>query len=311
MNMFEDIVLRFGVQAPEACVGITIPGSPERCLERRVVRDAAGSRWLVEKLFPGQGAQRERIAAAMDVLAQAGLDEIPAYCNAGGSYVLCAGGAEWMVQPYVAGDVLPQPDYIDDEGRGVSLAGFLVRMLRRAHVVSGVDASFCLPEYVAELLHVVGDNKPEILPHCRRVEEALAPFFEAWDELPIALAHGDYHPLNVMWRGQDVLAVIDWDFCGMRPELYDTANLLGCVGIEDPAMLGAGLAGSFLRSLREGEVLTVANGRWLYPMVLGMRFAWLSEWLRRNDREMIGLELRYMDLLMNQRNELERVWGIC
>jgi hypothetical protein len=31
--------------------------------------------------------------------------------------------------------------------------------------------------------------------------------------------------------------------------------------------------------------------------VAASRFGWLSEWLRRGDREMLGLELDYLDLL--------------
>jgi homoserine kinase type II len=41
-----------------------------------------------------------------------------------------------------------------------------------------------------------------------------------------------------------------------------------------------------------------------------MRFAWLSEWLRKDDREMIGLELDYMDLLIQNRDALARVWTL-
>lgn len=42
-----------------------------------------------------------------------------------------------------------------------------------------------------------------------------------------------------------------------------------------------------------------------YPvLVLAIRFAWLSEWLRKNDRPMLGLEADYMALLVKSRAAL-------
>jgi len=42
--------------------------------------------------------------------------------------------------------------------------------------------------------------------------------------------------------------------------------------------------------------------------VVALRFAWLSEWLRRDDVEMIALELDYMDLLIEHRGRLRSLW---
>jgi homoserine kinase type II len=40
-----------------------------------------------------------------------------------------------------------------------------------------------------------------------------------------------------------------------------------------------------------------------------MRFAWMSEWLRRNDREMQNLESDYMNLLARNLDGLSRIWS--
>jgi homoserine kinase type II len=42
--------------------------------------------------------------------------------------------------------------------------------------------------------------------------------------------------------------------------------------------------------------------------IVALRFAWLSEWLRRKDSEMIGLELDYMRLLIDNKNSLQKAW---
>jgi len=52
------------------------------------------------------------------------------------------------------------------------------------------------------------------------------------------------------------------------------------------------------------------NQHWLYPLTLALRFAWLSEWLRKDDGEMIAMETAYMRLILNSRQTLERAWGI-
>jgi homoserine kinase type II len=40
-----------------------------------------------------------------------------------------------------------------------------------------------------------------------------------------------------------------------------------------------------------------------------LRFAWLSEWLRRDDREMVDLEAVFIGLLLENRETLEKGWG--
>jgi homoserine kinase type II len=43
-------------------------------------------------------------------------------------------------------------------------------------------------------------------------------------------------------------------------------------------------------------------------MVLAIRLAWLSDWLRRDDREMIELETDFIGLLSASREVLGRAW---
>ncbi|BBO77311.1 hypothetical protein DSCW_47280 [Desulfosarcina widdelii] len=43
-------------------------------------------------------------------------------------------------------------------------------------------------------------------------------------------------------------------------------------------------------------------------LMLAIRFAWLSEWMRKNDRPMIQLEADYMSLLLDRGPEL---YSLC
>jgi homoserine kinase type II len=63
---------------------------------------------------------------------------------------------------------------------------------------------------------------------------------------------------------------------------------------------------------RLAEEAGFAEGDWAaFPdFVLAARFAWLSDWLRRRDAEMIDLEAVYMGLLLEKRDELRDAWGL-
>jgi homoserine kinase type II len=53
----------------------------------------------------------------------------------------------------------------------------------------------------------------------------------------------------------------------------------------------------------------VSNASWevLIEFVIAIRFAWLSEWLRHDDLEMIALETVYMNLLTDNADMLKKV----
>jgi homoserine kinase type II len=44
--------------------------------------------------------------------------------------------------------------------------------------------------------------------------------------------------------------------------------------------------------------------------IVALRFAWLSEWLRKSDKEMIELEQVYMRLLIENKEQLVHSWGL-
>jgi homoserine kinase type II len=102
--------------------------------------------------------------------------------------------------------------------------------------------------------------------------------------------------------------VIDWEFSGYKNELYDAANLIGCVGVEDPQSLTGGLVKSFIADMKSAKIISNISWEYLVEFIVALRFAWLSEWLRQKDSEMIRLELDYMQLLIENKNSLQKVW---
>lgn len=307
--MIEKLPL-WGLEPGRERTDIILPGSPERCVARMAVDDADGRTWMIERLFPGQFDRRERIGRALADLQAQGLP-VPAYLpGPDGGHVVEADGFHWQCSPYVPGDPLPQPEFVDDIPRGESLGGFLADLRKTGATIREFDREprFILEDYVNELMAAMAPRRPEHHEALLPVLPALVPLFEAWTELPHSLCQGDFHPLNIIWQGQEAAAVIDWEFMGLRPALFDAANCLGCVGIEDPAALVNGLAAGLLKTLRDRECLDPANLRLLPELVLGMRFAWMSEWLRKKDEEMAELEVGYMRLLANSLDTLLPAW---
>jgi len=129
-----------------------------------------------------------------------------------------------------------------------------------------------------------------------------------YEKLPVAFCHGDYHPLNVIWSANDIKGVIDWEFCGFKSEIYDAANLIGCVGVENPQSLIGDLVKSFIADLKKANIISKKSWKYLLEFIVALRFAWLAEWLRREDAEMIRLELDYLRLLIDNKNILQKAW---
>ncbi|MGE4296417.1 MAG: phosphotransferase [Desulfovibrionaceae bacterium] len=309
--MIQAVCEAFGLRGARERADAGIAGSPERSVWRTVVADADGASWVVERLHPGQAARREAVGALLAGLAARGLGVVAPYRAApDGAFCLAHAGAAWQVSPFVAGEELPRPGYIWDAGRGEAVGGVLGALAAAATGLgAGLAGGPALPGYVDGLMAVLAAREPGVHARCAAACRCIAPLCEAWGELPHMLAHGDLHPLNLIWQGGLPVALIDWEFAGPRPELYDAANCIGCVGVEDPAALAKGFVPAFVAALRDLGVLRPDNAQWLMPLVVGLRFAWLSEWLRRRDREMVALELDYLDLLAERAPALVRAWA--
>jgi homoserine kinase type II len=168
-----------------------------------------------------------------------------------------------------------------------------------------------MPQFIREFMEKLHRHDPDIHSRVERVFLLLEEsFFPVHDELPVAFCHGDYHPLNVIWSSQGIAAVIDWEFLGYKHELYDTANLIGCIGMELPKGLTGELVQTFLRRLFQEGFVSPEGAKQLFDLVLAQRFAWLSEWLHKSDREMADLECVYISLLAENRDILCRAWGL-
>lgn len=292
---------------------LDISGSPERALSRVVVEDEAGALFIVERLDPMALERKREIAGAVSTLA-AGLPEVNPYLRAeDGDAVIKTEAGFIQASRYVPGIPLPRPEYLDQAWRGPALADFLIRLRRSeaARTLASSAPSFSLAPFVRRLASRLAEREPA---HLERVKPALdhleGGLFGREEELPRAFAHGDYHPLNVVWSERGIAAVIDWEFCGRKAELYDAAVLVGCLGMEHPRVLAEDITIGTIGRLQESGAFAESSWAVFFGLVLGLRFAWLSDWLKRRDAEMIELETVYIDLLLRNREVLARNWGL-
>lgn len=291
---------------------LMIEGSPERSLSRLVVQDTHNNLYLLEQFCVQQYPVKNRIAGVLDYLYEQGIEEIcPLIKTLCKESLPVIGSHCYQLSPYLSSHGFNRPDYLQDAGAGEALAGFLIRMNRVSdHVKSRFSFPvFSIKRYIQHMKTQMKNHDPVYYRRYRPFFRYLIPFFQtAHDRLPMSFVHGDFHPLNVIWAGSRIKAVIDWEFTGIKPCIYDAANLAGCAGIEDPEGLGMKMIMTFIRSLKKSGIFSDHVWESFFEYVLALRFAWLAEWLRKRDLRMLELEALYMKILVDHEHDLKELW---
>lgn len=290
-------------------------GSPERTLFRTVIQDDQGGRFVLERIPAAARYSKLRITRTLAFLFKRGLSNIVPYrAGDNNQYHLQGNGALWQMSPFIPGIPLDRERYLYEGWRAAPLAHFLIDLRRASEGIPyfSLEETFSLKSYILTLVCRMESHAPSLLPRLRRTLAFLEQeFWDVHDRLPIAFCHGDYHPLNIVWGRREIRAVIDWEFAGPKPEIYDLANMVGCLGVEHPSSLKGDLVINLIGRLKTAGLYAEISWNSFTAFIVALRFAWLSEWLRKDDREMVGLELDYMDLLIQNRELLERNWEAC
>ncbi|MFN2436872.1 MAG: phosphotransferase enzyme family protein [Desulfotignum sp.] len=291
---------------------IEIQGSPERALSRVVMEDTLGRRFLVEQFDQKKWALRDRVARAVDFLFARGLTRVVPYQKSvHGEFLPFFNGSCFQVSVFLDGTFLKRPEYLSSSAMGKNTARFLSRMARSA---TGLERHISFPRfsiknYIHDLFRTMKIHDPPVhdrfLPMLDFLETEFMP---AHDRLPLCFCHGDLHPLNIIWDRDEIRAVIDWEFAGIKPDLYDAANFVGCAGIENPNGLGMDMVMTFVTDLHRTNVISDMGWRFFPEYVLALRFAWLSEWLRKKDHEMIDLEHAFMQILVDHMPDIKQAF---
>jgi homoserine kinase type II len=309
-----DILHGWGLKLESEHPEVALAGSPERSLFRTVIEDAGAERFVLEKIDPRMVDRKRVIAAAVEYLAGQGLAGVHPYLrNRDGDFITKAAGSFWQLSPFIDGVELKRPEYTLEAWRGKALARFLIDMKEKSEGIpfGKPGCPFSIAEFTRDLMARMTCHNPERAAAAQKAYDHLEKhFFPAHDRLPIAFCHGDAHPVNVIWGEHQIRAVLDWEFLGYKPEIYDAALIVGCIGMEDPARLAGPLVTAFIQDLRAAGCFDASGFAVLPDFVIALRFAWLSEWLRKKDEEMVEMETDYLYLLLDGREKLRRFWGL-
>ncbi len=84
-----------------------------------------------------------------------------------------------------------------------------------------------VPSYLELIPERVGDES--LVPLVAELQQAYARAADRADATglpgwPLQIIHGDWHPGNLLFRGQRVVGVIDYDTARMQPRIVDVAN---------------------------------------------------------------------------------------
>lgn len=313
-EIISEILLAWGIIFRAVRPELDVAGSPERTEFRIVVEDDLHRLYLLEAVAPALVGHKNNIIAALANLKQCNIPYIQPYLiTPQKQNIVNFESRAWQLVPYIEGTVLDRPAYTREGWRGRILADFLLEMKRKTGPIPGFDAArpFSLIYFIREFLEKLHKHEPQLLDRVQPAVNLLrSSFFAAHDQMPVTFCHGDYHPLNVIWSEKGIKAVIDWEFLGYKAELYDVANMIGCLGMEDPSCLTGDLVFEFIHTAITSGLWHKNSWQSLFEFVLALRFAWLSEWLRKPDPDMIELEMVFIELLLDNRKIIEKAWEL-
>lgn len=314
---FEQIAAIFqcwGFELKKIHSKLFIQGSPERSEYRVVVENTQGQWFVLEQIITAAREKKQRIINVLAALKQKQQPFVEPYCiSTQGEAIIESDSGLWQLSAFIRGEGLDREQYLYEAWRASQMALFLVGLQSRSdEIFDFVDEPpFELKTYILHLVQQIrkhhSDLMPALVPIIAFCEDVL---FKKIDEIPMTFCHGDFHAMNIIWGENQIKAVIDWEFCGFKPEIYDVCNMIGCLGMEHPSSLSRELVLDFISILREQSTIKANSWELLIDFIVGLRFAWLSEWLRKEDQEMIELELDYMNLLIENKQALLELWGI-
>ena len=290
-------------------------GSPERTLERFLIEDDKGQRYILDNIPPSAIPRKLAIAENLERLHLINpyLPIVPYLKNHQNQFISELCQSYWMLSRFVSHISLNRQTYWQDGWRGLEMAEFLLN-LRRAVLKLPKDLGKSwdpsLEQYIPGFADTIQQRHPGIYALIEPILHHLEPFLSSLHQQEKIFCHGDFHPLNILWGQNTIVGVIDWEFSGGKPRLYDVANMLGCVGMENPEALADKMTANFIQYF-SGEGFGLKE-EWasLVDLMISLRFGWLSEWFRKQDDEMVDLEITYMQFLVEYKTRLNTFWGI-
>lgn len=228
-------------------------------------------RLLAKRHGAGDIPYQNRLASAMR---KAGLALIPDIIPLeGGEEFLQIEDARWSLHEFIDTDLTF--DWTDGGWKADHIRSGAIA-LKQFHEIAAVVAGK-EPE-----LFSVGEAKARVEALLACVPEDRRSYFSSFAEatMPWSIAHGDFHPGNLLYRDDDVVGIVDFDYAGPGSPLLDFAY--GCVMFAGPwsgtrTELDFDAIGLFVKTYGSGA--TGIDRRFWLAMELAchVNIAWLQD----------------------------------
>ena len=208
--------------------------------------------------------------------------------------VLMAGG-RWAIYPWVEGTVADRGTLSNAQVRTLgALHGYTQAVLATRPLVQGesMKTRWDKAESLALLHRVIqaaaSANAPQelqdaVAKHTRRLEafEVLPP--EAFASLPTQVLHGDFHDHQVIWQGDSIAALVDWEIWHTDPRVWELVRSLAFSLLLDSPQMEDYLVGYREHVRLSEDECRLGLRLWWQSRVVGV-WAWQAYFLQGNTR---------------------------
>ena len=210
------------------------------------------------------------------------------------SLVQIAGG-RWAIFPWIDGEVRSRGSLSRGQAQTLgALHGFLHSVLAQHPLSSGArmkmswdkDQSIELLGVVAAAAERSGAEswmRDGIAKQRRMLEELEVLPPEAFASMPAQLLHGDFHDQQVIWQGDAVVALVDWEIWHVDPRAWEVVRSLAFSRMLDSPLLEEYLTGYRQFVQFSEEECRLALRLWWQSRVVGL-WAWAAHFLDGNER---------------------------
>ncbi|MFL5262182.1 MAG: homoserine kinase [Anaeromyxobacteraceae bacterium] len=260
------VLARYGLPPPER----TLP-EPKGSVNTNYHVWSAGRRWFL-RVNEGKSADDVRFEAeVLRFLAAHGFPGAPLVVAPDGATFVEAAGRPAMLFAYAEGEELERVDVTPERCRRIGAE------LGRLHALApAFRATRPNPYGLARVtawmrgLEPDGGGDPLVAPALPMLRDELARV--ALPDAPRGLVHGDLFLDNVLWVGDAVSALLDWEMSCVDALAYDLAVVVNawCYGEGfDPALARALLAGYRERAALDGRM---AEALYPYARYVALRY---------------------------------------
>ncbi|HNW82296.1 MAG TPA: phosphotransferase [bacterium] len=301
MQIYKEILHIWNIEF-DSIIDANIYGALSRMAGRTAVLDKNGRKYLVEKHHFWNLDKKLKIAENIEIINSSGFSVCTPYLkNKEGKAACEFKNRVWMIQPFIENDLLKRPDYLDDWTKGKNAAVALLKLyeVTSDRKMNDIIEGFSLVTHTEDLISKIKKSYPEIHTELKDVIHIIEQLFNrSIKDSRLIFCHGDYHPMNILWKNDTVVSVIDWEFSGYRPALTDVANIIGCAGFENRNAIDRDFVKEFIKIIENSGFFSDSELKNLMLFVLGFRFSgWLNEWINDRDIEMIQREINYLKIL--------------